>query len=172
MPTSLQDLYSIGPTLRSYKWDLSFPKLPPGVTTTGREIHLRCVSATLPAKKGSDIIINLHGHTLPEPGIYTTAGQITLSLIETIDMKITKLIRAMQQCVWQDNTGRQMDMQGNNNASFEMIIRHLDNQDTPLNGYHLKRCFWSSATPGDVNSSSDVMKPTISVTYTDFALVS
>lgn len=175
MATTLENIYSIGPTLRVYKYDLSFTRLPSGspIGSPGRDIHLRCLSADLPSKQGSDINVQLHGHTMPEPGIYTTTGALNLQVVETIDLRMSRFIDFLKQCVWQNNTGQQGDMQGSNDRSFEFILRHLDNQDNPLSGYKCKRCFWNTSNMGQLSGgTSDVLRPTLSIVYTDFELVS
>ena len=177
MATSLENIYSIGPTLRSYKFDLSFTRLPDGspLGTPAREVHLRCLSADVPSKTGQNITVQLHGHTLYEPGIYTPSGNLTLTLVETIDLQISKLIDFLKQCVWKNNTGVQGDMQSGGQGkdmSFEFILRHLDNQDNTLMGYKLKRCFWNSgAMPQLSGATPEVYKPQIVITYTDFEMV-
>lgn len=175
MATTLENIYGIGPTLRVYKFDLSFTRIPSGapIGSPGREVHLRCLSTDLPTKTGQDITVQLHGHTLYEPGIYAPAGALNLQVVETIDLRMSRLIDFLKQCVWQNNTGQQGDMQGSNDRSFEFIIRHLDNQDNPLDGYKVKRCFWNTSQMGQLSGgTSDVLRPSLSIVYTDFELVS
>lgn len=166
--TSLSDLNSIGPSLKAYKFDLSFPVLPSAVSigAPGREIHLRCQTIDLPKKTGETIMLNMHGHELPEPGIYKPSGTISITLLETVDVVVLKLIKDLRDLVWAPDTGRSEEIEAN---SLEILLQHLDTNDGPLWFYRLKRCFLEDYDlPALDGSASDSFKPSMTIRYTDF----
>lgn len=174
MATTLSEVIAIGPTLKAYKFDVAFSRLPSGspIKLPGRDVHLRVQSTDLPSNTGQPITIQLHGHTFQDPGIVDPTGQITFQLIETIDLKMIRFIEFLKSCVWESNTGVQGDMTGSNDRSFDVILRHADNQDNLLAGYKLNRCFWSGDNKGSFQSgSSDVVRPSLTFNYTWYELI-
>lgn len=174
MATTLNEIISIGTPTRVYKYELTFDRVPGGlsISTPGRDIHLRCTSATKPKKTNQVIEISLPGgHVLPEHGIYKPEGIITLTLVETENCTIEELIDSLQQCVWEDNTGKQLHMNSTSGTdmSIDFTLTQMSVEDEPIRVYKMLRAFYEDVDrPQFDASTSDATRIPLMFRYTDF----
>lgn len=147
-----------------YQWYLQFPKKPTAVTITDDDINVRCVSAELPKLTGAAIEVQIRGHKVKQPGIHNYSGQITLTMIETVDNMISEFIRQWREAIWQTKTG----VQGlRADVEAEIMLIRLNRQDTPIWEYKLFGCLLEDYDPsgGAMAEQGDILKPTLTIGY-------
>ena len=149
-----------------FRWNLFFVTFPPAVTSAITEdLNLRCISATLPKKRGSNFDVTIRGWDIPNPGIWKVAGTIKLVFIETIDNKILDFFSQWHEAVWSMSTGT-----GANKADLTALVEldRLDRQDNTIREYQMYVFPEDYENGGDLDEKGLEILPALTLAYADF----
>ena len=170
MHFSASDIGKIGDFQTTFNWLMSIGN-PNAVALASEDLHLRCISATLPEREPQNMTLELHGHTVIRNGLVKQSGDITLSFVDDVDAVIMSNFRALEDKMWSvDSTN---DSKGTRSSfkdlTFTLTLVLLDNNDQATQTYTLHGCLLSKLSAGgEMNSSNDFMKPSITVSYQYF----
>lgn len=164
---TLDQIRAFGDVTQGFRWIFNVITAPAAVAFPASEaLDLRIETAELPAKSGSSVEVQLKGHRVKYPGIYTPAGTINFQFVETIDSVIATWLRDWQVACWNNNTGVRVPKR---DLEAVIQIQLLRNDDTPRWQYTLKGCFLESSNPGQLDgSSADPLRPQVTLSYDDF----
>lgn len=152
----------------TFRWNLiflSFPAVGAAGFPLTDDLNIRCESATLPKMSNEKIEINMRQHKVFQQGKGTYTNSFDLTFIETIDNKIHNFINAWQQLHHQDRTGTSV-LKSDLEALIQ--IQRLDNEDNAIYQYTLHGCFLEDYDLGQMGTDSDVMRPTMTLSYDFF----
>ena len=151
----------------NYRWDMTinFPQALAGLDT--EDYNFRCESAEMPLATNTLMEANIRGHKVKQSGILAYQGELTLNFIETVDSKISDLIKAWRDACWKANTGvatSQVALEGS------ITLQRLDSQDQVVWIYTLFGVFLSTYDPGGqlVGDGGDLIRPTMTISYDYF----
>jgi hypothetical protein len=161
---SIENLRGIGDVASVYRWNMSFSKSPSvDGFPSSEDINLRCESVTLPSISIEPVTIQIRGHKVFQPGIIDYGGTFSLTIIETIDNKISDMIKGWREACWEVDTGK-----GKPKADIEANIKleRLDNEDNTIWTYELIGCWLQSVDGLTLDSTtSDPMRVTLTLQY-------
>jgi len=166
MKPNVQQLRSLPDFVQLFQWNISVVRQPK-VATFPNDLNLRAVSVDKPKAAPAMIEVSVRGHKIKQPGISTTGGTITLTLLETVDMKVTNFIRDLREAQFEQGTGIQAPR---SDVDFDLKLEQLDRQNEPIWGYILIGCIIEDYDTGGqlADQASDIVKPTMTIGYTWF----
>ena len=184
MPVTLNQIQSLGPLQRQYKWDISFIWQPADMTitlATGEglqslldEVNIRCISAAVPTPRfDNDVSASPHGVDIDEPGIVHLNGNIEFTIVETTDLKARKLLWYLQQHAMTDNDKVQYDIHsaGSSRANdLTAVLHRLDNYNRVNLTYECYKCFISGITDPAFESTTGGVQPRFTLRYNWFKM--
>lgn len=165
---TIDQIRSLEDFATTYNWNMSVVKFPSiGDYPAGNDLNLRCVSVDLPKMNGASIEVNIRGHKVKQPGIYTYEGTLTFTFVETVDSTITEFFKQWREACWQSKTG----VQGKKSETEGTLrIARLDRQDNEIYEYILTGCYLESYDTGGqlTDQGGDALKPTLTISYDYF----
>jgi len=165
---TLSELRTLPDKATLYQWNFIVVKAPPAVPfPSSNEINLRVLTSGVPKKTNQKIEYRIRGHRLFQPGVNESSGEITVTLVDTVDALVQKWIRDWREACAEYNT---QTHKKTSDVEAEIVLERLDRQDKVIWRYHLVGCFLSDYDPvgGDLGSDSDIAKPTLTITYVDY----
>lgn len=170
MHFSSSEANRIGDFQTTFNWLMSIGS-PNAVAIASEDLHLRCISSTLPEREHQPQTLEIHGHTLIRTGIVKQNGDITLSFVDDVNATIIGNFRALEDKMWSVDSAN--DSRGVRSAykdlTFTLTLVLLDGNDQPTQTYVLHDCLLSKLNAGgELNSSNDFMKPSIALSYQYF----
>ena len=147
-----------------YRWNFNITGMPAGVDADARDINLRAESVTVPKMQSTSIEINIRGHKIKQPGLWTYDNMITLTLIEGVNTKANRMIKSWRDMCWRPGVGTQRSKA---DVSAIIMMEMLDNMDIAIWRYTLYGCFLESYEVGGQfdPQSADPYKPTLQISY-------
>lgn len=170
MHFSASEVNKIGDFQTTFNWLISIGS-PNAVALASEDLHLRCISSTIPEREHQPQTLEIHGHTLKRNGIVKQEGNINLTFVDDVSATIIANFRALEDKMWAvDSTN---DSKGTRSAykdlTFTVTLVLLDSNDQATQTYTLHDCLLGKLSAGgEMNSSNDFMKPTISLDYQYF----
>lgn len=158
----------LGQFATNYRWNLIFvsqPKKYTGPTLAG--LNVRCESVSLPKVSTPSVEIVIRGHKVKQSGIADYGNTMSITLFETSDMYVQRVIRAWKELIWEYNTGVQ---QNKDDIKCDIQVVRLDNLGNPIQTYTIKGCYMEdNEAGGDLDASTaDPSKPTITLSFDIF----
>lgn len=162
------DVSGLGQFTTNHKWNLIFvtqPKKYTGPTLAG--LNVRCESVSLPKVSTPSVEIVIRGHKTKQSGIADYGNTMTITMFETTDMYVQRVIRAWKELIWEYNTGIQ---QNKSDITCTIHIVRLDNLGNPIQTYKVLNCYMEdNEAGGDLDASTaDPSKPTITLSFDIF----
>ena len=147
-----------------YRWNFWMTKMPVNLDATLYDINLRAESVTVPKMQSTSVEINIRGHKIKQPGLWTYDNMITLTLVEGVDTCANRMIKSWRDMCWQPGTGVQV-----RKADLAAVIRMemLDNLDQAIWYYELQGCFLETYEVGGQfdPQNADPFKPSLQISY-------
>lgn len=166
---SINEIRNLGDFATLYQWNFSFINLPKAISVVGTsdDFNKRCVTSDLPKKNIQSIEVSVRGHKVKQPGIGGYDNTIPITFVETTDMMIHDLIGAWHEATWETGTGIQAPK---SEVECSIRLELLDRQDNPTWEYILHGCYLETYEAGGQlgDSTSDVMKPSLTLSYDYF----
>ncbi len=168
---SLEALRSITNYTQMFRWYIEvekFPSVVSGYTTD--DINYRCESIDLPEMTHPPTEVQIRGHKRKQPGIGEYNGVITLTAVETVDMKIRSFLSDWREAHWRTRDGSSGLTEYKLDLEATFIIALLDSLDNPIWFYKLVGCQNEGATAGGTadGSTADPFKPALSLGFEYF----
>ena len=165
---TIEQIRSVTDFAPMYRWEIGFSQNPivfAGLTS--EDLDLRCESAELPKSTNTPIEINIRGHKIKQPGITNYQGTLPLTFIETVDSKISRLLKNWREACWEPNTGVSRPKK---DLEVDVVLTRLDNEDNPIWEYTMLGCFCEDYEAGGTMDgvSSEVLKPILTLSYDYF----
>ena len=160
---SMEKIRDIKEFSTTFRWDLYLP--PPGGTGLSEDINVRCESAEIPTKQGQLIDLAMRGFKISTNGIWNNNGDLTLQFAETVDSKISDIIRQWTELCW---NFKDSSSQNSSAIKVDGYINRLDSRDIPIWQYNLKGVMISSYTFNSLGSDSELLRPTVILKYDYF----
>lgn len=165
MKPSIDDIRSLGEVHSLYRWNMEFVNFPSAVASppSVEDLNRRCVTTTRPKATFNDTLINMRGHTVEAQGKLTYERRITLTFLETVDVKIAQFFSDWRKAAWEDNTGKSLPK---TDLQCDIRIQLLNSQDNPTWEYVMSGCILKDFTLQQlVEESDEVDKPEIVLGY-------
>lgn len=149
----------------SYQWFMRVEQSASGGFPTSEEINLRCISTEIPLLNDTPIETSIRGHKVWQPGIHNYTQSITLTMAESVDMKIMEWIKAWREACYETQTGvhRTKD-----DVEATIVLTRLNRQDQPIWTYKLIGCFLSQYTQDTLGTENQLLRPTLQINYDYF----
>lgn len=169
MHFSQGDMNKLGDLQKTYNWIISFDG-PSASPIASEEVHLRCVSTSIPEKTHEALDVVLHGHNFKRPGKVSFNGEISLTFIEDITAEIMNNFRALENDLGEstadDYTGNQKKWE---EIKFTTTMVLLDDNNKPTQTYVLHDCMLGTLSAGgELNADNGFFQPTVSLSYNYF----
>lgn len=168
MRPKLNEIRALGDFADTVHWYIQFTTIPSGVDLTSDDINLRCESVPIPKRNGEKVSAQVRG--LPpvhQPGLYIPEGEMTVTLFENTNNRITKGIQQLVEMNYKQGTG-----EAKTKAEVEFGVRlvRMDRTHKEIYEYVFYGCFLDKYEPGGElqGSSAELLKPTITFSYDDF----
>jgi hypothetical protein len=143
-------------------WEIGFLRQPAFLTADTFRFNLQCLTSGIPKRTGTSAQLMMRGYQIFDPGIYSVQGSITLTFVEYTDRRVREWTRQWSEAL-RDKAGTFIQL------SADMVLRQLNNQETPNYEYHLLWCFLEDNDPGSLDgSTSDPQQPSWTLKYIDF----
>lgn len=164
----LDELRGVADFSTMWRWDVAFtfPASLTGIPTTS-EVNVRCESSALPTAAVQEFMVNIRGQEVRVPGILKYGGTIDMTFIETVDNKISAMIKAWRDALWAPNTGVMADTVAN--LKSRIILTRLDSKDAGVWKYTLIGTWPGPNTLPTVDgNTNDAVKPGVTWNYDRF----
>lgn len=179
MPVTLAQVQNMPSLLRSYKWDIAFPQIPPmlskfGVTSFSRNFNIRCISSGIPKATMDMVSAAPRGIDLDEPGIVHLNGEIQFQLVDTVDLTTRKILYGLRQICMADVDKEQQDISSNaatyagtgyQDQALTMLLKRLDNHNRPIWYYYCGKCFLKDYDDPQLDGQSSAVTPSMTIHY-------
>lgn len=169
---SITNISSLGDFATGLHWNMYFLTPPTGAgftTLSNSDFNFRCISTEVPSYQSQPTQIAIRGHVIKQPGIYTPNGEITFTMAETIDNKVSIMLKSWRELCWASQTGVQ---QTKANCQATLFLERLDRQDNQIWYYIIYGAFleaFDPVGPGGLGDMSDnIITPTIRLSYDYF----
>lgn len=165
---TIDQVRQMGDFLTMYRWDVTIngPLGVQGIPSSDK-LNFRCETSEIPKINGQSMEINVRGHKVKQPGIYTYDNIYTLTFVETTDAVLHTFVKQWREALWATKTG--ISAAPKNQLQGEIILRQLDNQDKGVWEYVLRGVYIESYDFGSLDgSASDSQKPTVTFSYDYF----
>lgn len=167
IPT-VDQVRQIGDIQTLIHWRLNVLRWPQalGAVMASGDLDLRCVSTSLPTRKGSTVTVQIRGHKSKSPGLVDVSGNISLQLIETVDSRIATLLRDWSELCCNSRTGLQAAK-----AQVEALLQitRLSRGGESVWSYTLVGCFLEGYDlPTLDGSSNGNFMPSMNISYDYF----
>lgn len=149
----------------SYQWYVTIQRAQGAAFPTANEVNLRCISSEVPILNDQPLETSIRGHKVWQPGIHNYTQSITLTLAESIDMKINQWIHDWREACWQSRTGVHKTK---DEVEATITLVRLNRQDKPIWNYHLIGCFLSEYTQDTLGTENALFRPTMKIHYDFF----
>lgn len=155
-----------------YQWDVRFITWPAAPVAGGpgwpdeADLNFRCESTDLPLATNQAIEVAIRGHKIKQPGILEYNKQFNMTMVETVDSKVSHWLRNWREACWRSQTGHQFTKA---ETDATIMITRLDRQLIPIWEYKLIGCWLEDFNTGQLDgSTSDAMKPSLTLSYDYF----
>lgn len=170
MRPSIDQVRTAGTYLRTFNWDMTFARFPKAGAPypSSDALNIRCTSVEVPKMKGEDSTVNIRGHQVNQPGVYSYSGTISLEFVETVDVLINDFLKRWRDACWSPKTGRTAPKP---DLEAIVILHLLDTNDVPVWQYTLKGCYLSdydSIGGRGLGGESGIISPKLTLTYDYF----
>ena len=130
-------------------------------------VNLRVISSSLPKASSVDPLeINIAGIRFIEPASVNRTGSLTLTFVESTSMDVSRFISNWVELICAGNTYEQADQVF---AEGLTIIRYGRSWGERIAEYLLIKPFLSDYEMGEMSGdSTEVQRPSITLTYSDF----
>jgi len=168
---SVENLRSVGNFTQAFRWIIHLAEIPAAVAeaVTSEDLNFRAESSSIPTRTTTATEITIRGNTVRQSGQTVYNSPLTIGANETIDNKLSELIRKWQDLAWDSKDGSSgktapvEEMQGR----IELI--RLDQSDNPIYKYTLFGAWLESAEKGDLDgSTADPLKPQLGIAFDRF----
>lgn len=164
----ITELRGVGDFATLFRWNLvfiSFPAVGAAGFPIADDLNIRCESATLPKMSNEKIEINIRNQKIFQHGKGTYTNTFDLTFVETVDNKIHNFFRAWRELTHGTRTGASVPK-----ADLEALIQiqRLDNAQDAVWQYTMHGCFIEDYDMGSLSTDSDVIRPTLTLSYDFF----
>jgi len=165
---NIDDLRALPDYAPVFRWNVFFVSLPAiGVAgfLLADALNLRCESSEIPTATNQSMDIIIRSHKVKQPGKLDYSGQITLTFIETVDNSIHLLLKGWRELIWGTRSGKALSKE---NVEATILLQRLDNENKAVWQYLLKGVVLNNPNFGNLDSSSEVMRPSVTFDYDFF----
>jgi hypothetical protein len=165
---TIDALRAVGDFALKFRWNLAISQFPAlGTWPSSDDLNIRCESAELPKKIGSSTEIKIRGHKVKQPAIYGYTNSQQFTFVETIDNKISAMLKQWSDLAWTPQTGvsnQKSQIQG------QILLQRLDNQNNAIWQYTMVGCYLENYDPGGQlgGDAGEALKPSIQLSYDYF----
>lgn len=163
---TIQQIRSTADFQKPYMWDVSVLRAPTFAGIDPTRFNWQMISTDVPKRTGQTSTIMLRGNQIFDPGIYSAAGTINLTFVETVDNVVKNMIGNWEEALY---------VKEGNFASLtgDFRLTMMDNQENPIYAYDLLYCFLEDSNINTLDGgTSDPVQPSITLRYTDFRRIS
>ena len=159
----------LGDFATTVNWYLQFTEVPQGFSISDfEEINIRCESTSVPKREGQMSDVQIRG--LPpvhQPGLYLPETSWTCQVVETVDNKVTNMLRELTTIHYEQGTGKAKPKK---DCQCKIRIVRLNRQDEEIYEYVLIGAYLTSYETGaDLQgSAAEIIKPSLTFTFDDF----
>lgn len=163
----IENIRSLGDFATMFRWNLKVSRPPALVPEFNTDTtNLRCESTNIPMLSGQSMEVQIRGQVVRQPGSHRYNGQITLTFVETVDVKIHKALKIWREACWQTKTGVTQEKR---DLEATIVLEQLNNQDEPIWKYTLYGCYYEDADFGQLDGTSgDAQRATLTLSYDYF----
>lgn len=166
---SVDGIRKLGNFTQIFRWNVSFEKIPNGISISSEDINFRAESSTVPTLTGTSTEIVIRGNKVRQPGIHGYNSPITLTLMETVDNKIANFIKEWREKCWKISEGSAGVSENKDELEAVIVLTRLNNKDEAIWRYKLIGCYLEGAERGDLDAqTADPMKPALAIAYDRF----
>lgn len=154
---SINDVRNLGHHQSMYDWGIQFFNLPSILTGfTSADLNTRCQTVDLPSKSFDEIPIDLRGHKVFQHGKINYGNQLSMTLYETQDSKVSDFLDAYSNMQWTPITGSQVP-KSLNQCCF--LLSLLDSENNAHKNYTIIGAWLLDYKPsGQLGSDSAVLQ--------------
>lgn len=165
----INSLRQMGDMVTNINWDLQIIKFPSGIPNvlTSQDFNIRCESTDVPRSTGQSVEVNIRGLKKKQPGLYVPQGTLSMTMIESVDNKITRFIRNWREGCFNMKTGSQLEI---NQVQATVRLVRLNRQNREIYEYVIYGVYLEDSDPGGQlgNASADLIRPTLTLSYDYF----
>lgn len=169
---TIENIRSLGDFATGLNWNMYFLTPPSAAgfeTLSNTDFNFRCRSTEVPMYESQPTTIAIRGHVIRQPGIYTPSGTLTFSMVETVDNKVSTMLKSWREVCWSSINGVQSTKE---EAQATLYLERLDRQDQVIWYYIIYGAFLEFFDPtgggGLGDMTADVIAPTIRISYDYF----
>ncbi len=134
-----------------YQFDVYFTRRPSGLEIPSN-FSLRCTGTSIPTRMANEPDeLWVSGFRVSQPGLESSAGEITLTLFETVDMAVTKFINDWRELNCSNDAGIQAPR---SQVTADLKLKLLNRQKQPTWIYTLQDCWISDVSMGDLDATT------------------
>jgi len=161
---TINDIRSISNFAFNNLWDVTITS-PSGVNVDVSDVNFRAVSSGLPKGNFESQEVKIRGHKIKVAGDIAYEGTLTLTLVETDDGKVSKLIKDWREGIWETKTGK-----GKKKSEYEttVVLRRLKKDGTPFVTYTLYGVYLEDYTPGELSENGEISNLELTLSYDYF----
>jgi len=164
---NVDDLRALPDYAPVFRWNLNFITLPSGLADapSSEDINVRCETTEVPKATNQSIEVITRGHKIKQPGITDYTNTLTFTFVETVDNAIHNLLRSWQELVWETRSGNSVQR---SELTGKILLQRLDNTNKAIWQYTIFDAYLEDHDMGTLDSSSEVMRPSMTVSFNFF----
>lgn len=168
---SVENIRSVGNFTQAFRWIVHLAELPSAVAAvaTSEDLNFRAESSSIPTRTSTPTEITIRGNTVRQAGMMVYNSPLTIGANETIDSKLSELIRTWQDLAWESKEGSSGKTAPVEELQGRIELIRLDQADNPIYKYTLFGAWLESAEKGDLDgSTADPLKPQLGIAFDRF----
>lgn len=159
-------LINVGDYQRAYNWSMRFSQVPNVLRTivNSEEFNARCTSVTMPVLTNAPITVNNRGIKIKIPGISSYSENISLTMNETTDAYVRRVIEVWREACWSYKNGKTVNY-SDIIGTIRFDLLEGDHDIVSTSSYYVYHAWMSNYTFPQLGSDNNIWAPTITLSY-------